>query len=554
MRYHVLLCLLLVCFWAVLVPFSALARQNTLIGEISVGYDFQERNYKEDEGENEEEDGSGAGAVEGEESQAPTVIVLEDRRGDRKRYFISPRIRLASQGVSDLIEFTYAPTFNYDEVYSESEVDHDLNLLAEKNFTRNWLVRVSDSFFYGDDPYRDSELRTAVIIPGQEIPVEDPVVGAGQEGQEGEDLTESFGRRRFWRNTLTLDTDYTYRDDSIFGVTYNFGMLRNLTETDISAGGYTEYDRHEGIARLTYRFNRQWDSEVEARYIKGDFADPEVFVVSPGEGEEEPVVDPVGETISDDLEEYYARLRVDYDWSAHDVFFGEYRYGLTDYEVDLRADSKVHEISFGWDHDFTPQIRLTLSGGPTIVEEDNLPSTSSEGDATVITPAESDSTSTVTDYNFFGALSWAFLHSQLNLTAEKGYDYENFNGRRDGLTDFWVARIDYTYQFSPAINCVLGGGYRWASRSQPPAIGTVVIIDDGETEGGDIPSDIVEEANFEYTEDTYDAGLTLNYSFLRWYTLSASYRYYDRRSGAEADYDEHRVFIALSASKELLRW
>jgi hypothetical protein len=122
------------------------ARQNIVIGELSVGYDFQDRNYKQD-----------------------TAAVDSDDENTRS-LFASPRIRLSSRDVSDLLEFTYAPTFTYDDVDSSDFVGHDLGLLAEKNISRDWLVRATNSYFYGEDPVADNERRGAAIIPGAETP------------------------------------------------------------------------------------------------------------------------------------------------------------------------------------------------------------------------------------------------------------------------------------------------------------------------------------------------------------------------------------------------
>ena len=99
------------------------ARQNIMIGELSIGYDFQDRNYKQAD-----------------------ASVDSDAENTRS-LFASPRVRLSSRDVSDLLEFTYAPTFTYDDVDSSHFVGHDLGLLAEKNISRNWLVRATDSYF-----------------------------------------------------------------------------------------------------------------------------------------------------------------------------------------------------------------------------------------------------------------------------------------------------------------------------------------------------------------------------------------------------------------------
>ena len=60
--------------------------------------------------------------------------------------------------------------------------------------------------------------------------------------------------------------------------------------------------------------------------------------------------------------------------------------------------------------------------------------------------------------------------------------------------------------------------------------------------------------HFGYTEKTWEAGVSVGYNFLRWYTVSVSYRYADYQSEYDQDYDEHRVMLSLTATSEIFRW
>ena len=48
------------------------------------------------------------------------------------------------------------------------------------------------------------------------------------------------------------------------------------------------------------------------------------------------------EELNDDLEEYHGRFRLNYDWRASDLFFGEYSYSATNYESQLNEDAAIH--------------------------------------------------------------------------------------------------------------------------------------------------------------------------------------------------------------------
>lgn len=333
-----------------LLPGTTWARQNIAIGEITIGYDYQERKYDneeleevlpsdttdglagtsaEDDTEEETSDTESPSSAEAtssnvealpdtstDSSENTTVestatplrppALTDEREGDTRSLLVTPRIRVSSRGISDLIEFTYGPTFTWDEVDNSENVGHDLNLLAERNLSQQWLVRATDSFYYGTDTLADYERRSDTIVPATEEAPPEPEVGAGPPESVGQELTEDYGRREYWRNDFGLETDYTYAPDSVVGAGYNFGLLRNVGG---DTAGYDDYDRHEGIGRLSYRFNSRWHAESQISYVKGIYdeaesAVPEPLIAEPtaddGNGEDGTAVSDiaVGETIS----------------------------------------------------------------------------------------------------------------------------------------------------------------------------------------------------------------------------------------------------------------
>lgn len=453
---------------------EAWARQNIIIGELSIGYDFQERNYKQSER-------------------------FDSDEGDTRSLFATPRVRFSSRDVGDLLEFTYAPTFTYDDVDSRDIVGHDLNLLAEKNITRDWVIRASNSYFKGEDSVTDNEGRRSPIIPGATEPTTSQPPGAGEPTDAVRELSDVNGRQKYWRNDLGLRTDYTYAQDSIVGMEYNFGVLR-YDEED-AGSGESDYDRHEWIGRLSYRFDAQWQLLTELGYVRGLY--DEVGGTDPRE--------------NDDLEEYRAMIRTNYAWRPRDIFFGRYQFTETAYDEDSRQDAAIHEFTVGWDHDFSETLRMTLSGGPSFV-------TFEDSDDEV-------------GYNAYAGLVWR-VQPQTTLSAQTSYRYEfdNFDGLQTGLSKTWASGLSCTHQFSPQWHTDISTNYTRSDNDE--ASGTVVTND----------SD-----RFNYREETYDVGLGVRYTFLQRYTLGASYRYSDH-SEPNNDYDEHRVLLTLTAATELFRW
>ena len=502
------------------------ARQNILIGAVSVRYDHQDRTYDNEGSAVDVADGSAGDVVaqgvgNATADNGPRILVLEDRTGDRRDYILSPRLTFSSTGISDVVEFTYAPGVHYDHIDESTDLDHDFGLRMEKNLTRNWLVTLNNHFFLGEDPIRDEELRTTDIISqtGEPAPPE-PSVGSPP-AEPDQTLTERFGRRRYWTNTMDAGSEYTYGEDRIINVGYTFDVLRN---DDADVGGYTDYDRHTGDLLLHHRFNRKWSTEGEASYTRGLFDQPRVAITAPA-GQQAAVID------SEDLKEYNFRLRGTYDTSSHYHLFTEYGFLGTDYDSSLRQDSDIHNLTLGFNYDISQRLHVTLSGGPSWVVRDN--------------------SSTETDYNAYGGITWDFLHGTTTLFAGKSYVQDNFDGRGSGLTDSWDTGVTLDYQLTRNLTAAFSATYTHDQRQQLPLAQTAIFVDQEQP----APTEF---NRFEYTEKDYDAGASLTYTFLRWYSLTGGYRYYNHDSDLTADgadsYHEHRAYIELAVSKELFRW
>ena len=515
---------------------AVLARQNIVIGEISVHYDHQDRTYDHTRSVPVDNNGNVVAEDLGTpaDGNSTRVILLEDRTGDRRDYILTPRLTYSSTGITDTIELTYAPGVHYDHLDESTDIDQDFGLHAEKNLNRNWLVTLDNRYFLGDDSLHGNERRTADIVPASgEAAAPEPTVGSPA-AEPDQALTERFGRRRYWTNTMDISTDYTYGEDRTFSVGYNFDVLRNDNSDQV--GGYTDYDRHTGDLQLHHRFNRKWSAEGEARYSRGLFDEPDVLVVTPSPtatppDEETPAVQRLTGIDSEDLKEYNFRIRGGYDTSSHYHLFTEYSYLGTDYDSSLRQDSDIHNVALGFDYDISQRLHVTLSGGPSWVVRDN--------------------SSTETDYNAYGGATWDFLHGTATVFAGKSYVQDNFDGRGSGLTDSWDTGVTLDYQLTRDLTATVSANYNHDQRQQLPLSQTVIVVDQEQP----APAGTVRD---EYTEKDYDAGFSLSYTFLRWYTLSSGYRYYNHDSDLTADgadsYHEHRAFIELAVSKELFRW
>ena len=106
-----------------------------------------------------------------------------------------------------------------------------------------------------------------------------------------------------------------------------------------------------------------------------------------------------------------------------------------------------------------------------------------------------------------------------------GFDDQQFNGENDGLSKFWSIKSVLGYQLTEKLTSSIYALYR---------------------------KDKYIEQVPERDEDSYEAGGRLDWAFSRWYAAGLRYVYHKLDSNiANLDYDDHRLYLTLSASKEL---
>ena len=530
-RFVAASCCLLLLLGGVVLPLPASGRDNILIGDLSISYDYTKRKYS---------DVNVAVAGAEEDGQVPAIIpAYGSHTGDRRDYTVSPSLTFSSQGQTDLLAITYAPGFVYDELRYTTRVDHSFSLRAEKHVTRRWFLSLDNTYFLGNDPARETSLRTSEAPTaetgpqGEEAQTPEQQVQEQQQVEDTGALDERVGSRRYWRNTTGILGEYSYGRDSLVGAGYTYEILRNSGD---EVGGYTEYDRHRFMAHLAHRFNAKWQLDFEGNYSKGIFDEPAVVAVTPA-AEEDGAVDVLQPQTagSSDLAEYIGSIRVNYSWLNHATIFFSDNSSRTDYDDPLRQDNWAHNLAVGLEYYFNERLYATLSGGPSF--------------------SKLGEQAWETDYNIYGSLTRLYLHASLTAHISKSYDVQNFAGRGNGLTDTWEAGVDYSYDFSPNLATVLFVSYRDDRRLQHPYVDTLVVLPEEAVAAEEpLPAELVED--FDYHEKLFQAGFSLNYTFLRWYTLSGGYTYARDETGlaGSADYDEHRVFVQLAVSRNLFRW
>ncbi|WP_319548666.1 hypothetical protein [Desulfogranum marinum] len=455
----------------------AMARETVVNGKLGVGLDFWERTYDK------------------EDSLASEGTLTDADEGDKQQYGIWPEVSIISEGIKDSYSLRYAPVFKYDDVTSDNEVDHYLDLSGERFISRHWSVMLDNNFQQTDDPSSstgDTE---------------------SQEVSTSEELTRDQGRQRYWINDLRLQTDYTFGEENSVGGGYGFKVLRN----DSDDSSYREYDRHNIFATFAYRYSQAIRSSILLDYVKGlydDTIDAET---------EKPV--------SEDLDEYRATLRFDYLHGPADSFPFVYNFVGVKYDNELQRDSYAHELTVGWEQDFDSRTHLTIGGGPTYVNGEGV-----KGEW---------------DYNVYLDFTRDFAHSSFNLFMEKKYDTSNFSGSSTdaGFKDTYKAKALYNHQLTQGLSGDVFAIYRWESNLDPQGDTLTEAVASANATSEESIGDIT------YDKNIYEIGVGLNYDFLRYYNAKLRYSYYMSDGELDSDqYNDHRILFTLSASADLWRW
>jgi hypothetical protein len=427
----------------------------------------------------------------------------ESSDDDQQKIFISPTIAIHSQGVYDMYSFQYTPSLNYDFNDSESTIDHHLALSAQRMLTSRWSLSLTDQYTLSDDPESSSTTIGGSQPDDSGEPTDTPSTDVLSRDQSG---------RRYWTNTAGIRTSYALFEKTHLGGGYTYSVLRNEEGSDGSS--YDEYDKHSFSTNVSHAFNANWRSRLGLNYTRGLYDEPP----------------PDSESLSSatpDLDQYGLSAGIDYVRSVQDFFPLQYTFSETQYDGDSRSDTQSHEWSIGWDHAFDAQTRFAIGGGPSYAKTQGM-----EGSW---------------GYNAYLNFTKSYQHLTYSIQLNKQYETNNFSGTDEsGLTDTYNALANLTYQYTKDLGLDFFGRYSKQSQIDPQgkyrdAVTGLIM----ETQTGDNT----------YDTDIYEAGVGLRYAFGRWYTAGLRYSYYVSDGQLDEDqYDEHRIILSVSASKELWRW
>ena len=481
---------------ALTAPGASLARDITLGGGISIGYEVDDRQYDDDD--------VVVPADQGQES--PPEINNRDERYSRLR--LAPLITLTSLSERDEAILRYSPSFWQDFETSDNNLDHDLLASLDRFISRNWQVRLADR-------YRLSDVISNRYGDPKETDSSSDINTTGTATEDTARLSDADNRRRYWTNDLDVFSEYAYREDSKFTVGYRYGILENVEDEDNTS---EDYDRHEVLSDIGHRFNSVWKFSVFGSYVRGLFDETEADIS---------LADEIVEAEMD-LNEYRAATILQANFLQYHAQSLLYSYYGADYDAEENDDATIHDITLGWRWDISKDVIFGLGAGPTYTKTEGT-----EGEW---------------GYNGNMSFSYAFERGYINFTAKRGYEVLNFTGNdENGLREFWQSWLRFNYRLMEQLAADLYTGYRYEDEE---------II----TEITPVATESVAEEEFVTEKETFNrkrfsTGASLGYTFRQLYKFSLSYDYSRQDSEVLDDsFDEHRVVLTLSYETDFFKW
>ncbi len=472
---------------------QGIARDLTIEAGANFGFSFYNREYF---------DNNSAPEEGVEEEEVEEVEAKQD--DDYRRVSLTPLIVLKSLTARDEISFSYAPTLRYDFNDDNHDIDHYLSLTTERFLTENWKISLFER-------YRMSDM------------VEDQEGSDRTDSDTSDSISDNDGRRQYWTNNLGVKSEYSYFEESVFGMGYTYNILREIDEDKNS--GYENYDKHNVNLFVDHRLTSQWVVTASGKYIRGlydtDGLVGESGADDAGEGE-------VAETeIDNDLTEYLLAAGIESSLFDHHPLSLNYSSSLVSFDDDTNnVDSEIHNITLGWQWLFSSNIRFNLGGGPSFAQYEG-----EEGQWGT---------------NGQMGLSYEQEHSVLTFSADGGYDRQNFSGTdENGLQEYWQSRLNFRQEILQDLSWTLFASYRYQDTEEVLSI---------EPESDELDAELLVTTET-INKEIYSAGTSVNYSFWQYYNLSFSYAYKKQYSDkADDSYDTHLVSVMLGTKQEIFKW
>ncbi len=439
----------------------------------------------------------------------------EDDRVDLWQTTVAPAFSFLSSGAHDTVDFTYEPEFIYDHQRDTNDNTHDLAFTVDRQLSSRWSVSFNDSFSYSDydeidmgppgdmvaqfiraDGYvRDEVVR--ILFP--ELGEYDPDTDYTYVLSELEERYAYAAPQRQARvDNLLSPADpgrrRHYTNETSLDFSYEFGADRLLSF------GYTLItlnDKSSGMAEYTEHnphLSLAWRFSQQWSF---DFS-YDLNIMDYDDVEDESTQS--------------TEFRLNYNLNPHDLLYWSYDFSYTDYDDELAGNFYTQDYGIGWEHDFGSLTRLTTYLGGSYEQRD----------------VSGDERGYEANVN----LTREFQRGNYHVGCEGGYD--EYSGSRgwDDLREYLTINAGLNYEMSQDIS-----------------LDTEFVYE------RNISWDRT-EAHEKITDNDYDAGVGVTYTFLRWYSVSLRYAYHVLNTDAlvRDDYYDHQVFLEFSGARDIFHW
>jgi hypothetical protein len=492
-------------------PAAGSAREVSITGGISTGFEYYDRQDKEL-------------ATVDSNTAGTTTSSQDQEKNDYQRIVVRPLLTVSTASEKDSVDLRYEPGFHHDFLHDEQDAEQNISLSAQRQLTKTWLIQLVERYLKTDaanqarDEVASSTSSTAKTS------------GESTNDQPGQDqLASDTRRRKYSTNNLQVVSAYEYAQDSVVSAGYTFGVLRNYNNEDLR---YQDFDKHDSQLSLTYRVNSTWKMSLAGHYIRGIYDTSTTAQDDTGNAASSAGSAAVGEgqdDLSQDVTEYRSTFGQEFSLTPRQLLSLDYNRVAYDYDAKSKSDSEIHDLTFGWRWEYSPHFTFNAGAGPSFVVTDEV----------------EDS------WGYNGNLNgkYTFEHGNLQLAVKKGLERQNFTGdvANDGLVDFWDVRADISYNLLSSASVSLFTGYHSEDQDE-----TRQNAAESTSSGS---SDQTTEDIATLTTRRFSAGCSARYSFWQWYAIDLSYRYTDQISDrAEDEYYEHLVMLTMSFAKEFFRW
>ncbi len=484
-KNHLQLNFICICYFSLLIsilsPCPTLARQAALSGTVSSGIDFWTREYKN---------------FSSQTQQTET---------DKQYWFVNPALSYISQSKTNTIYLQYQPSFKYNTVSDQTNLDH--SALFDSNFAlaKTWSFSVKDQFILTDNPTQATENDTESSLTQEPVSAD----------TDNDELSQDQGRKRFWNNIAKLETSYLYAKNSQITLGYHYNALRYVEINNTVDTSAIDHDKHDLFSSGEHRLNQRWKQTFSLHYIKGTYFDrfnPETSINE-----------------NENFTQHQLNTQLHFTPDKRRQWSLKYSMEDTRHNNEQNKNTFINNIGGAWRFSFSPLDNCSVSGG--------------------LSHADTEGQETTWDYNAALKLSKKFQHGKLDILFSKQYDTQNFTGSdNNGLVDDYNARIQYSHKISPQLSLSVNGVYNYQKNlfSQTEQQQNENILSSPQNEN---------DKNITNYRKRHEIGTQVKYKIHKKLIASIQYIYSNQTGDIDDDsYIDHQLVLQFTWAGNLNRW